>query len=82
MRITLVTAVAAASASLAGIAGPVRQPVLNQIALPHNYYYRELYLPQLTSGPSSVSWTADGKAIVYAMQGSLWRQKLDSGTAE
>jgi Tol biopolymer transport system component len=82
MRITLVTAVAAASASLAGIANPVRQPVLNQIALPHNYYYRELYLPQLTSAPSSASWTADGKAIVYAMQGSLWRQELGSGTAE
>ena len=59
MRITLVTAVITASAALAGISGPVRQPVLGQIALPHNYYYRELYLPQLTSGPSFVSWTPD-----------------------
>ena len=67
---------------LAGIAGPGRQPVLGQISLPHNYYFRELYLPQLTSGASSVSWTHDGKAVVYAMQGSLWRQEVESGTAE
>jgi Tol biopolymer transport system component len=82
MRIALVTAIVTASASLAGIAGPARQPVLGQIALPHNYYYRELYLPQLTSGPSSVSWLGDGRAVVYAMQGSLWRQSLENSTAE
>jgi TolB protein len=35
-----------------------RRPVLPQIDLPHPYYYRELYLPQLTSGPSSVAWGA------------------------
>ena len=81
MRYTLVTAIVMASISLAGIAGPARQPVLGQIALPHNYYYRELYLPQLTSGPSSVSWMPGGKTVVYSMQGSLWRQDLDSGTA-
>ena len=33
-----------------------RLPVLKQIQLPHNYYYREMYLPQLTSGPGSVAW--------------------------
>jgi TolB protein len=33
-----------------------RQTVLKQIALPHNYYFREMYLPQLTSGPSSVAF--------------------------
>ena len=33
-----------------------RRPVLEQIDLPHSYYYREMYLPQLTSGPSSVTW--------------------------
>ena len=48
-----------ATALLAG-AGPARVPVLGQIALPHNYYYRELYLPQLTTGPSSVAWSPDG----------------------
>lgn len=58
-----------------------RQPVLPQIDLPHPYYYRELYLPQLTSGPSSVSWSPDSKEIVYSMAGSLWRQKIDSEEA-
>ena len=37
------------------------QPVLPQIDLPHPYYYREMYLPQLTSGPSSVAWSPDSK---------------------
>ncbi len=55
-----------------------RVPVLNQIDLPHNYYYRELYLPQLTSGPSSVAWSPDGKSLVFSMSGSLWRQELGS----
>jgi TolB protein len=58
-----------------------RRPVLPQIDLPHPYYYREMYLPQLTSGPSSVSWSPDSKEVVYSMAGSLWRQKLDSGEA-
>ena len=51
-----------------------RVPVLNQIDLPHNYYYREMYLPQLTGGPSSVAWMPDGKSLVYSMTGSLWKQ--------
>jgi len=33
-----------------------RLPVLPQIDLPHPYYYREMYLPELTTGPSSVAW--------------------------
>ncbi len=59
-----------------------RVPVLNQIDLPHNYYLRELYLPQLTSGASSVAWVPDGKSLVYSMGGSLWKQQLDSSEAE
>lgn len=59
-----------------------RVPVLNQIDLPHNYYYREMYLPQLTSGPSSVAWMPDGSALVYSMTGSLWRQGLESSEAD
>jgi TolB protein len=55
-----------------------RRPVLPQIDEPHPYYYRELYLPQLTSGPSSLSWGPDSKELIYSMAGSLWRQKLDS----
>ena len=59
-----------------------RRPVLPQIDLPHPYYYRELYLPQLTNGPSSLAWAPDSKELVYSMAGSLWRQKLDSKEAE
>ena len=58
-----------------------RDPVLKQISVPHPYYYREMYLPQLTSGPSSASWSPDGTELVYAMQGSIWRQKLGSREA-
>ncbi len=53
-----------------------REPVLRQVRLPHNYYFREMYLPQVTTGPSAVAWTADGRSLIYAMQGSLWRQQL------
>jgi TolB protein len=59
-----------------------RRPVLPQIDLPHPYYYRELYLPQLTSGPSSACWSPDSKEVVYSMAGSLWRQKIDSNAAQ
>jgi TolB protein len=58
-----------------------RKPVLPQIDLPHPYYFREMYLPQLTSGPSSVAWSPDSKEVVYSMAGSLWRQKIDSTEA-
>src|SRR6266850_1056342 len=58
-----------------------REPVLKQIDLPHPYYYREMYLPQLTSGPSSVTWSPDSKEVIYSMAGSLWRQKIDSTEA-
>jgi TolB protein len=52
------------------------------IDAPHSYYYRELYLPQLTAGPSSLAWAPDSHELVYSMAGSLWRQKTDSGTAQ
>src|SRR5260221_8427014 len=58
-----------------------RRPVLPQIDEPHPYYYRELYLPQLTSGPSSLTWGPDSRELIYSMAGSLWRQKLGSETA-
>ena len=75
-------AAALATAAVAAAPGPARTPVLDQIALPHSYYFRELYLPQLTSGPSAATWTRDGASLVYSMQGSLWRQRIDSGVAE
>ena len=59
-----------------------REPVLKQIDLPHPYYYREMYLPQLTTGPSSVAWSPDSQTLVYSMAGSLWKQTLDSSVAE
>jgi TolB protein len=59
-----------------------REPVLKQIEHPHPYYFREMYLPQLTTGPSSVAWAPDSKSVVYSMSGSLWRQKVDSSVAE
>ena len=58
-----------------------RRPVLQQIDLPHPYYFREMYLPQLTSGPSSVAWSPDSNEVVFSMAGSLWRQKIDSNDA-
>ena len=59
--------------SIAGFAQ--REPVLKQIDLPHSYYYREMYLPQLTTGPSAAAWSPDSKSLVYSMAGSLWRQE-------
>ena len=58
-----------------------RKPVLKQIELPHPYYYREMYLPVLTSGPSSVAWSPDSSEVIYSMGGALWRQRVDSNTA-
>ncbi|MGA3178009.1 MAG: CehA/McbA family metallohydrolase [Candidatus Acidiferrum sp.] len=69
---------------LMGIVSPAsaqRRPVLPQIDEPHPYYYRELYLPQLTSGPSSLTWGPNSEELIYSMAGSLWRQKLESKEA-
>src|SRR5579864_3089218 len=59
-----------------------REPVLKQIDLPHPYYFREMYLPQLTTGPSAVAWSPDSRTLSYSRGGCLWRQQLDSGDAE
>jgi Tol biopolymer transport system component len=64
-----------------GMLAAQRAPVLRQIKVPHSYYYREMYLPQLTSGPSSATWSPDGSELIYSMQGSLWRQKVGSREA-
>jgi TolB protein len=63
------------------VAAAARKPVLAQIAVPHPYYFREMYLPQLTSGPSSVAWSPDGQELVFSMAGSLWRQRVDADEA-
>jgi len=59
-----------------------REAVLKQIDLPHPYYFREMYLPQLTTGPSAAAWSPDSQSLVYSMAGSLWRQELGSTKAE
>lgn len=64
-----------------GICLADRLPVLGQIDLPHPYYYREMYLPQLTAGPSSLAWSPDSSELVYSMGGSLWRQQVGTGVA-
>ncbi len=53
-----------------------------QVDLPHAYYYREMYLPQLTTGPSAVAWSPDSRILIYSMAGSLWRQDMKTSIAE
>src|ERR1700686_1658152 len=79
---SLFRAILAAALLSSTLAQAERLPVLQQIDLPHPYYFREMYLPQLTSGPGSVAWSPDSKEVVYSMAGSLWRQKIDSKTAQ
>src|SRR5436190_23632785 len=59
-----------------------RDAPLSQVKVPHAYYWREMYVPQVTSGPSAVTWAPDGTALIYSMQGSLWRQRIGSSVAE
>jgi hypothetical protein len=55
-----------------------REPVSAQIQLPHNYYYREMYLPPLTIGVDIFArW--QGAGLQYG--GSLWRQTIGSDQA-
>ncbi|WP_323845935.1 CehA/McbA family metallohydrolase [Microbulbifer magnicolonia] len=60
---------------------PARAPVLKHIDHPHSYYWREMYLPQLTSGPGQAAFMPDGDTLVYSMAGSLWRQSVNSDEA-
>jgi TolB protein len=62
-------------------ADAAREAVLKQVDLPHSYYWREMYIPQPTTGPSAAAFAPDGKSVVYTMAGSLWRQPLDSDEA-
>jgi hypothetical protein len=77
-RATVVSLLALLSA---GSALGQRQPVLKQVKVPHPYYWREMYVPQVASGPTSLAWSPDGRELLYSMQGALWRQALDSTRA-
>ena len=51
LRGLLVAVIAVAGAPAVSAPGPTgREIVLKQIDLPHHYYYREMYLPQATTG--------------------------------
>ncbi len=41
-----------------------------------------MYVPQVTSGPSAVTWSPDGTELIYSMQGTLWRQRIGSEVAQ
>jgi TolB protein len=58
-----------------------REVPLDQVKVPHSYYWREMYVPQVTSGPSSFTWSPDGRDLIYSMQGSLWRQRIGTTIA-
>ena len=66
---------------MAPLAFAERAPVLQQIKVPHDYYFREMYLPRVTTGPTSPAWSPDGGTLVFVMQGNLWRQALGSDMA-
>ena len=80
IRILLALVLAFPFGAVSAAAGE-REPVMKQVKVPHNYYWREMYVPHTTSGPSSLDWAADGKSLVYSMQGRLWRQRLGETTA-
>src|SRR6185312_10417837 len=58
-----------------------RESVLRQVDVPHAYYWREMYVPQVTSGPSAATWAPDGTELIYSMDGTLWRQRIGVGVA-
>ena len=64
-----------------GTAAAQRAPVLRQVKTPHPYYFREMLIPQVTTGPVAPTWSPDGRSLIYSMAGSLWRQATDEREA-
>jgi Tol biopolymer transport system component len=58
-----------------------RAPVLRQVKTPHAYYFREMLIPQMTTGPTGPAWSPDGAELVYSMAGTLWRQRPEEREA-
>jgi Tol biopolymer transport system component len=80
------TAIALLAALWAGVGDAAvpevaRVPVFAQVTAPHSYYWREMYVPQLTAGPSGVAWSRDGESLYFSMQGRIWRQRIDRAEA-
>ncbi|HET8712923.1 MAG TPA: CehA/McbA family metallohydrolase [Gemmatimonadales bacterium] len=73
--------IALALALVPAVLAAQREPVLKQVDVPHPYYWREMYVPQVTSGPCAAAWSPDGEELIYSMQGSLWRQRVGSRVA-
>jgi hypothetical protein len=48
------------AAAMAGTAEAQRAPVLRQVKVPHPYYFREMLIPQVTSGPGAGTWGMAG----------------------
>jgi Tol biopolymer transport system component len=73
---------AALALALPGAAAQAqRAPVLRQVKTPHAYYFREMLIPQVTTGPGAAAWSPDGRELIYSMQGSLWRQRPEERVA-
>ncbi len=81
MRAPALVGLGAALVLAPGMLPAQRAPVLRQVKVPHAYYYREMLIPQVTSGPTAPAWSPDGTELVYSMQGSLWRQPIAGGPA-
>src|SRR5688572_19202575 len=58
-----------------------RDTPLDHVKVPHSYYWREMYVPQVTTGPSALTWSPNGREVIYSMQGALWRQLVGSTVA-
>ena len=70
-----------APAVFCAAAAAQRAPVLRQVKTPHAYYFREMLIPQVTTGPTAPAWSPDGHELIYSMAGSLWRQRPDEEEA-
>jgi Tol biopolymer transport system component len=82
LRHAVALSLALGGAVLAPAAVAQRRAVLEQVRVPHPYYWREMYVPQVTSGPSAAAWSPAGTELVYSMQGSLWRQRIGAAVAQ